>query len=302
MTLGPTGAGLAGQAFSTDESRLARHEVRAKDPSGVTIVIPNWNHRHFLVRAIRRAMAALASLTATGFAGEVIVIDDASRDGSQRLLRSLEQWYGDPRLQTVFLETNLGLPRVRNLGLRLARYRYAIPHDADNELAPENLPLFLKSIQETEGALVHGNLLRRRAGEIVGIQSGEVATMGLLRSNYIDAFALVDAEKVLAAGGYITAPELHGWEDWELILHLIALEEQLVFVPAVLGYYDLNPKSMRELARRGPARPRRPLEEDPRYYVLQRLYAQMGPLDWLPGRVGRIYHPEVGYLDDWSTR
>jgi succinoglycan biosynthesis protein ExoO len=266
---------------------LAGLAPEQKEANGVTIVIPTWHHREFLPRAIRSALAGLDELARVGVAGEVLVLDDASRDGSPRLLRSLEAALDEPRLITVLLEGNLGLPRLRNLGLRLARFRYALIHDADNELLPANLPLFFESIVATGAAFVHGNLLVRSGATVVGLRSGDVASARLYERNYLDAFALVDAARILELGGYATSREVEGWEDWELVLHLLAEEQRLVFVPLVLGWYERLPESM---SRRLSAR------KDARLAALRRMYQQSGPRDWLPFELGAVYHPATGYL------
>ena len=56
--------------------------------AGVTIAIPNWNHEILLPRSIASALRAVDLLRNEGVPAEVLVIDDASRDGSQTLLRS----------------------------------------------------------------------------------------------------------------------------------------------------------------------------------------------------------------------
>ena len=58
----------------------------SKAENGVTIFIPNWNHRAYLPRSIRSALQAIERLKEAGYSGELLVIDDASRDGSQKFL------------------------------------------------------------------------------------------------------------------------------------------------------------------------------------------------------------------------
>ena len=102
----------------------------------------------------------------------------------------------------------------------MCRYRHMCMMDADNELVPSNLPLFLRSIQETGAALVHGNLVIQQHGGPVSAVSNMVATLSLTKANYIDAFVVIDVEKILRSGGYA---RLHPYtpDDWELFLHLI---------------------------------------------------------------------------------
>jgi glycosyltransferase involved in cell wall biosynthesis len=266
-----------------------------KAENGVTIFIPNWNHRTYLPQSLRSALDAIGSLQEAGYSAELLVVDDASRDGSQKFLRTVEALYENAPLKCVFLERNLGLPRLRNLAMRMSRYRYVCMLDADNELVADNLPLFVLSASQTGAALVHGLLLDKREGRMTGIRSDNVASMRLTAGNYIDAFALVDTTKLLRVGGYLADPRLPH-EDWEMVLHLIAEEEQVVFVPVVMGYYHLASGSMyAETAEDKGPRPRTAAPEV--VALLRRMFAQTGSREWDDLRVGRIYHPAVGYID-----
>jgi succinoglycan biosynthesis protein ExoO len=260
-----------------------------KAEDGVTIFIPNWNHRAYLPRSVRSALHAVGHLERAGYSGEVLVVDDASRDGSQKLLRTIQLLYDTPQLKTLFLKQNSGLPRLRNLALQMSQFRYVCLMDADNELLPNNLPLFLQSALETEATLVYGNLIYKRGEKVVHLISEDVATMRLSKDNYIDAFALVDAKKLLRMGGYTTDPRIFAHEDWEMVLHLIAEEEKIVFVPAVMGYYHRQPGSMLQEASA--------IREET-YALVQRMFAQSGTREWDPVRVGHAYHPAVGYIGE----
>ncbi len=200
--------------------------------------------------------------------------------------------YDEPRLKTLFLRQNLGLPRLRNLALRLSRFRYVCLMDADNELVPDNLPLFLRSIAQTGAALVHGNLIDVRGEKVMQLKSNDVASMWLSWGNYIDAFALVDARKLLRVGGYTTDPRIYAYEDWEMALHLIAEEEMIVFVPAVMGYYHSHPTSMLQetLERTG-------VHSKQTVALVRRMFSQSGTREWDPLKVGRTYHPAVGFIE-----
>ena len=201
----------------------------------------------------------------------MIVVDDASRDGSQRLLRSIASHVGERRFGTVFLPTNLGLTGVRNLGLQLARYRNVLFLDADNELVPAAIPVLYRAFRMTEAALVYGNLIDIDRGKADALRSNEVAQLTLTIDNYIDALALVDAAQALEIGGYVSDRSLDYWADWEFILHLIAEERDLVFVPIIVGRYHKLPFSMiGESAQRQGADLRR----------MRRIFSQTGTLEW----------------------
>jgi glycosyltransferase involved in cell wall biosynthesis len=255
---------------------------------GVTIAIPNWNHELLLPRAIDSAMQAVARLREDGVPGEVLVIDEASRDGSPLLLRQLEALYFRDGLRVLSLADTGSLAASRNLALVNARYRYIAFLDADNELLPENLPAFVRALQETEAAMVYGNLLVRSPTSrcAMSVMSNESVQFKLFQSNYIDAFALVDRCQFLDAGGYESS--YRALEDHEMWLHLAVNGRRIVYVPLVFGYYYVLPSSMAmtvgDKATEAVAKNRR-------------IFDQLQARKHLPLNANQLrFHPALGYF------
>lgn len=74
-----------------------------------SVVIPNWNGRRFLA-------ACLKSLQEQSYNDvEIIVVDNASDDGSQSLIRE-----GFPRVQLITLPENRGFTGACNIGMQAA--------------------------------------------------------------------------------------------------------------------------------------------------------------------------------------
>ena len=63
---------------------LSGSYTERKAENGVTIFVPNWTHRTYLPRSLRSALDTIAGLEEAGYSAELLVIDDASRDGSQK--------------------------------------------------------------------------------------------------------------------------------------------------------------------------------------------------------------------------
>lgn len=82
---------------------------------------------------------------------EVIVVDDASTDGSQEILRQ----YSDA-IQLVCLETNQGVGAARNRGASLSTGHYLVFHDGDDVFLPWALGVFEKIIQSRKPKLIFG--------------------------------------------------------------------------------------------------------------------------------------------------
>lgn len=256
------------------------------DTDGVTIAIPNWNHELLLARSISSALAAVRILQSKGIAAETLVIDDCSRDGSLTLLRQLEALYYADGLRVLARAANGGLAAARNLALEQARHRYIVFMDADNELVPETMPLFHRALVETGAAMAYGNLIvcQVKAGNACGILNNEPFQHRIFRSNYIDAFVMVDRLQLLDANSFSASiPTL---EDYEMWLHLACNGRRLVFVPLVFGYYYLMPNSMisQPEGTTGHAR-------------IKRVFDQAGVRAHLPlPSLHLCYHPATGYV------
>lgn len=255
---------------------------------GVTIAIPNWNHELLLPRAIDSALQSVARLREEGIPGEVLVIDEASRDGSAMLLRQLEALYYRDGLRVLALADTGSLAGSRNLALVNARYRYVAFLDADNELIPENLPSFVRALEETEAAMVYGNLLVRAPTSrcAMNLISNESVQFKLFQSNYIDAFALVDRCQFLDSGGYESGYRV--LEDHEMWLHLAVNGRKIVFVPLVFGYYYVLPRSMAVTS----------ADTSPEAVARnQRIYNQLQARAQLPLNAHLLrFHPALGYF------
>jgi glycosyltransferase involved in cell wall biosynthesis len=255
-------------------------------PTGVTVVIPNWNHELLLPQSISSALDAVAVLRRQGYGAEVLVIDDASRDGSLSFLRQLEAYRFRDGLRVLALAANGGLAAARNHGFAHARYRFIIFLDADNGLVPENAPLLLETLLRTGAFAAYGNLLQCHIGadRAHGIISNESFQSRIYQRNYIDAFAMLDRDQALRLGGYSTAYKT--LEDYEHWLHLAANGARIIFVPVVVGYYYILPNSMisdGSLSLQTEAR-------------IHRIYDQLRARQHYVSNTNHLrYHPAVGF-------
>ncbi|HEY1602549.1 MAG TPA: glycosyltransferase family 2 protein [Pirellulales bacterium] len=255
-----------------------------KRTDGISICIPNWNHRSYLYRSVGCALATARELARHGLGCEVLVIDDASRDGSQRLLLRLAMMDATGSLQIIANDENRGLGAARNRGLRESRYKWVCFLDADNELIPENVFHFYRAAKDTGAAFTYGNLVVRIGGPdgpVSEIISNDFLNESIFERNYIDAMAVVDADQALAVGGYVESRTMP--EDLEFVLHMAAEGRQIVMLPMLLGHWYLHKQSLGQ---------DRGAVDNPK---IDRIFNQRKaglPLGFKP----RMYHPDVGYL------
>jgi len=276
-----------GRAVARLASTSFGDEIRSAPP-GVTIAVPNWNHEYVLPRSVKSALEAVRELAAQDIPAEVLVIDDQSRDGSLTLLRQLEALYYEDGLRAFALADNQGLPSVRNAAIHNATYRYVLFMDADNELFPQNVHLFYRTISETEAALVYGPQCFLRDGQVVDFYGYEALRPKIYRTNYIDAFAIVDRQQIADVQGYANNMNIYAREDWELVMHLTAMGRKVVFLPVMIGLYYVLGGSMIQDAE---------TEKALASKYMNRVYDQFGYRDGQPLNAKHLrYHPDIGYF------
>lgn len=109
----------------------------------ISVVIPIHNEESVLLALHDRLTAVLESL---GSEYEVIIVDDASTDGSPRLLGQLVET--DSRLKVVRLRRNFGQTAALCAGFDEARGEIIVSLDGDLQHHPEDIPALLAKIDE----------------------------------------------------------------------------------------------------------------------------------------------------------
>src|SRR5262244_846873 len=95
----------------------------------ISVVLATYDRRHTLPRAIASVLAQ------DGVRFELIVVDDASHDGTADYLATL----ADTRIRTIAVERNGGPSAARNLGLKAARAGIVAFLDSDDAYLPHRL-------------------------------------------------------------------------------------------------------------------------------------------------------------------
>src|SRR5665647_1056753 len=95
----------------------------------VTVLISVYNGEKHL----REAIDSVLGQTFDSF--ELLIIDDASTDGTAEILQSLS----DPKIKIVCNKSNIGAYKSANIGLKLARGEYVARLDADDIAMPDRL-------------------------------------------------------------------------------------------------------------------------------------------------------------------
>jgi glycosyltransferase involved in cell wall biosynthesis len=120
------------------------------DPSQpqLTVVMPVYNERATVLGVLER-------LRAVPLSKQIVVVDDASSDGSGELLDGV----ADPELEVLHHERNRGKGAALRTGFARARGRIVVIQDADLEYDPVDIPALVQPILEGRADVVFGSRL-----------------------------------------------------------------------------------------------------------------------------------------------
>ena len=122
-----------------------------------SVVIPVYNRRELVGRAIRSVLAQ------RGADCEVIVVDDASSDGTPQRVR---EEFGDA-VELVVLAENRGVSAARNRGIAAARGEWIALLDSDDEWLPQKLVRQAEALRASGLWICHTDEIWIRNGQRV---------------------------------------------------------------------------------------------------------------------------------------
>ena len=213
-------------------------------PRHASIVIPNWNGRDLLEKFLPTVLAACSS------SDEVIVVDNASTDGSAEFVER-----AFPQVRLLRMERNLGFGGGSNAGIRVARHRIAVLLNNDMRATPDFLAPLLAGFTDDAVFAVSSQLFfsdpaRRR--EETGLTAGSFEK-GFIRVRHdaddaIDrlypAFyagggsTAYDREKFLALGGFDPLYEPFYLEDTDLSFNAWRRGWKVFYQPASRLFHE----------------------------------------------------------------
>lgn len=201
----------------------------------VSVIIPTHDRARLLARAMRSVLAQSYRDI------ELIVVDDASTDDTERLVANFD----DPRVRYIRHDSKLGAAAARNTGIRAARGSFIAFQDSDDEWLLEKLEKQMRALAASgpEVDVAYCGFLRCNAGcatyvpgDSVKVRRGDVLAQ-LLRGNFISTQTLLVRRECIEDAGMFDE-RLPRFQDWELAIRLAArtrfcpVDEPLVIVHA----------------------------------------------------------------------
>lgn len=226
------------------------------DPSAplVSVILPTYNRAHTLLRAINSV------LNQDYRDIELIVVDDASTDGTPELLATIT----DPRLRVIRYDRNKGVAGATNTGIQAAKGKLIAFQDSDDEWLDGKLSQQVRAFADAPGdcvcvyciKIVYGRdpefrRGRRRVACVPGPDearlSGDLRALLWQRNVVSPQTALCPAQAMRDLGGF--DEKLRSDQDWDFFSRL-AETGGFAFVDAPLVSTYLQTDSISANARK----------------------------------------------------
>ncbi len=217
----------------------------------LSVVIPAYNEERFIGTLLDKTKAV--DLAPLGYAIEIIVVDDKSRDRTAEIVSAV------PGVRLIRMDRNGGKGRAVRAGIAAASGDLLIIQDADLEYDPQDYVPMLRAMLDGKGDIVYGSRYMGR---------GRYANQGL--AAYLGGRSL-SAVGWLFTGTYLT--------DTVTALKLFRREE-IAALPLETSGFELD----HEITARMLARGRTIVEVPIRYYPRSRAEGKkIGARDWFIG-------------------
>ena len=179
----------------------------------ISVIIPSYNRAALIDRAV------MSVYNQTYKDIEIIVVDDASSDNTEEVIKSLKV----ACLKYIKLPENGGACHARNVGIQAAQGEYIAFLDSDDTWELSKLEDQISFLNAKKADVVFCNYWKERDGKKeVKVKSGhsEVFTLSeLLNANVITTGSLLLAKNALEKAGHFDE-SMPRYQDWELVLRL----------------------------------------------------------------------------------
>lgn len=215
------------------EQACRKHLAAAGMRTTLSAIMACYNGSSYLAEAI-------GALRSQGIGLEILVIDDASTDGSAELAQQLGA--------TVCTIPHRGQAVARNIGLAMAAGDSVIFHDQDDVLQPEILPRMLRALQAAPDV----SAVMAQAQDFLSpdLDSAECARLRLRNEPYFGYLGatLFRKEALLAIGGF--SETLKAGEATDLLLRILASGPAPLRLPLVAMRRRIHKNNASRLMRR----------------------------------------------------
>jgi glycosyltransferase involved in cell wall biosynthesis len=115
----------------------------------LSVVIPVYNEKNTIEKIVSLVKAV------EGFDKEIIIVDDASKDGTVEILHGLAK--SQPDLKIFFKQSNKGKGDTLKVGFKMTTGDYVIVQDADLEYDPQDYKKLISTLNEGGVDVIYGS-------------------------------------------------------------------------------------------------------------------------------------------------
>ena len=206
----------------------------------VSVVLSVYNGAQFVAEAIQ----SILDQSFRDF--ELIVVDDASTDDSQKVIAS----FSDFRLRLLINEQNLGLARSLNKGISAANGTYIARQDADDVSLPSRLQTQIEYLESHSNTVIVGSSVKtiNEDGKVDGLWPAYVSDVDikwrlLFGTSFVHSSVVMRRSALDRVGLYSIEPQFCYVEDYELWSRICAYG-QCANISLPLLRYRVNPGSI----------------------------------------------------------
>jgi len=206
----------------------------------VSIILPTYNRAALIAKAVHSVLAQ----TFPDF--ELIIVDDASTDNSEDVIKHI----ADSRIRYIVHEENRGGAAARNTGIKTAAGTFIGFQDSDDQWLPDKLAMQVRAFRSsgTGTGAVYTGCRRQEGPDMTYIPSQEIRQKSgdlrvqLLRGNFITLPSLLIKKECLETVG-IFDERLLRLHDWDLLIR-ISMHYDFVFIDEPLVVSSFTPESI----------------------------------------------------------
>lgn len=115
----------------------------------LSVVIPCYNEKNTIEKIVDLVRSV------EGVEKEIIIVDDASKDGTIEILRGLQAKY--PDVEVFYKDVNKGKGDTLKVGFQHTTGDYVIIQDADLEYDPQDYKKLLRALEEEKVDVIYGS-------------------------------------------------------------------------------------------------------------------------------------------------
>lgn len=175
----------------------------------VSAIITTHNRADLLPRALKSVIAQTYSPL------EIIVVDDASTDNTEEVIRDFQK---DHDIRYIKNKTSQGPARTRNIGIEAASGKFIAGLDDDDKWHRERIAEMVSAYSDDYSFVTSDTIMKFPNGEARWRKKKVIDLSTLLYTNQVGNQILVRRDRILDVGGFDT--EMTSVEDYDLWVRL----------------------------------------------------------------------------------